>query len=631
MNPEESSIERLKRTLYSRNEDIIPKEKRTPVAPKEYDVPTDWGSKPNYDLPPEVIIKRNNAFFNKYFFGSVVFFLVSVGVAAFIFLGGLNTISSNNITMDIIAPTSVSSGEELSIGLSIKNGNRTTLEDATLFIDYPDGTESVLEENKPISHEEVALGVIENGQIKDHSLRVVLFGEKDTVKTFSFRIEYKVTGSNATFSKEKTYEVLIGSSPIILELDYPKEVNSGQNITIDVSVTSNSSVPIKDAIVKIEYPYGFTYKGSNIKPVRDDSVWSIGDLKNGDKKIISINGVLIGQNLEDRSFRISAGTKSGGVFDFDTPLVSNLITMGIRKSFFDLEVDSYNNGVANPGATNGTSISWQNTLPDKIVDSTIEVKLSGNALDRSRVTVADQGFYRSVEDKIVWDKNTTSNLGDMSPGDSGRVSFSVASISNLVQPKLIKNPYIDLKIVISGERVGRDGGKVSSTEDVTIKISSVANLTSKSLRSTGPFSNSGPIPPKADMETTYTISWTLTNTTSDLRGTSVRAVLPQGVSWKGETSPSSEKITFDPDTRVVTWDIGNVSAGSGFTSSAKQVYFKLGIVPSLNQVSTVPNLLLSSNLTSIDSHTGAELKTFASQTNTKFEDGMPAGGDIVAN
>jgi hypothetical protein len=631
MNPEESSIERLKRTLYSRNEDIIPKEKRTPVAPKEYDVPTDWGSKPNYDLPPEVIIKRNNAFFNKYFFGSVVFFLVSVGVAAFIFLGGLNTISSNNITMDIIAPTSVSSGEELSIGLSIKNGNRTTLEDATLFIDYPDGTESVLEENKPISHEEVALGVIENGQIKDHSLRVVLFGEKDTVKTFSFRIEYKVTGSNATFSKEKTYEVLIGSSPIILELDYPKEVNSGQNITIDVSVTSNSSVPIKDAIVKIEYPYGFTYKGSNIKPVRDDSVWSIGDLKNGDKKIISINGVLIGQNLEDRSFRISAGTKSGGVFDFDTPLVSNLITMGIRKSFFDLEVDSYNNGIANPGATNGTSISWQNTLPDKIVDSTIEVKLSGNALDRSRVTVADQGFYRSVEDKIVWDKNTTSNLGDMSPGDSGRVSFSVASISNLVQPKLIKNPYIDLKIVISGERVGRDGGKVSSTEDVTIKISSVANLTSKSLRSTGPFSNSGPIPPKADMETTYTISWTLTNTTSDLRGTSVRAVLPQGVSWKGETSPSSEKITFDPDTRVVTWDIGNVSAGSGFTSSAKQVYFKLGIVPSLNQVSTVPNLLLSSNLTSIDSHTGAELKTSASQTNTKFEDGMPAGGDVVAN
>jgi hypothetical protein len=631
MNPEESSIERLKRTLYSRNEDIIPKEKRNPVLPKEFDVPTDWGSKPNYDLPPEVLIKRNNAFFNKYFFGSLLFFLVSVGVAAFIFLGGLNTISSNNIVMDITAPTSISSGEELSIGLSIKNENRTTLEDVTLFIDYPSGTESVLEENKTISHEEVSIGTIENGEIKDHSLRVVLFGEKDSVKNFIFRIEYKVKGSNAVFSKEKTYEVLIGSSPIILEIDYPKEVNSGQNIALNISVTSNSSVPIKDTLLKIEYPYGFTYKDSNVKPVRDNSVWSVGDLKNGDKKIISINGVLVGQNLEDRSFRVSAGTKIDNVFDFDTPLISSLITMGIRKSFFDLGVDSYNSGISNPGVSNNTSISWQNTLPDKIVDSTIEVRLSGNALDRSKVSVNDQGFYRSVEDKIIWDKNTTNLLGDMSPGDSGRVSFSVASMVNLVQPKLIKNPQINLKIVMSGERVGRDGGRVTSTEDVVIKISSVATLTSKSIRNTGPFTNTGPIPPKADTETTYTINWVVTNTTSDLKNAVVKSSLPPGVSWKGEISPTSEKVTYDPDTRMVTWDMGNVSAGAGFTSSPRQVYFKVGIVPSINQVGTVPNLLQQSNFTSSDTNTGIELKTSASQTDTRFTDGMPSAGDVVTN
>lgn len=631
MNPEESSIERLKRTLYSRNEDIIPKEKRNPVVPKEYDVPTDWGSKPNYDLPPEVLIKRNNAFFNKYFFGSLLFFLVSVGIAAFIFLGGLNTISSNNIAMDITAPTSISSGEELSIGLSIKNENRTTLEDVTLFIDYPSGTESVLEENKTISHEEVNLGTVENGEVKDHSLRVVLFGEKDSVKNFIFRIEYKVKGSNAVFSKEKTYEVLIGSSPIILEIDYPKEVNSGQNIALNISVTSNSSVPIKDTLLKIEYPYGFTYKDSNVKPVRDNSVWSVGDLKNGDKKIISINGVLVGQNLEDRSFRVSAGTKIDNVFDFDTPLISSLITMGIRKSFFDLSVDSYNSGISNPGVSNNTSISWQNTLPDKIVDSTIEVRLSGNALDRSKVSVGDQGFYRSVEDIIIWDKNTTNGLSDMSPGDSGRVSFSVASMVNLVQPKLIKNPQINLKIVMSGERVGRDGGRVTSTEDVVVKISSVATLTSKSIRNTGPFTNTGPIPPKADTETTYTINWVVTNTTSDLKNAVVKSSLPPGVSWKGEISPSSEKVTYDPDTRMVTWDMGNVSAGAGFTSSPRQVYFKVGIVPSINQVGTVPNLLQQSNFVSNDTNTGAELKTSASQTDTKFTDGMPSAGDVVTN
>ncbi len=52
-------------------------------------------------------------------------------------------ISSNNLTIDVVAPTSISSGEERSIGLSIVNGNRTDLEGATLFITYPEGAEKV--------------------------------------------------------------------------------------------------------------------------------------------------------------------------------------------------------------------------------------------------------------------------------------------------------------------------------------------------------------------------------------------------------------------------------------------------------------------------------------------------------
>jgi hypothetical protein len=56
----------------------------------------------------------------------------------------------------------------------------------------------------------------------------------------------------------------------------------------------------------------FTYKDSNIKPLRDNSVWNVGDLKDGDKKTLSVTGVLVGQNLEDRTFNISAGTPKPG-------------------------------------------------------------------------------------------------------------------------------------------------------------------------------------------------------------------------------------------------------------------------------------------------------------------------------
>jgi hypothetical protein len=617
---EESSIERLKRTLYSRNEKLVPKEKRTPVSAREFDVPSTWGDKPDYSIKPEIIVKRNNSFFNKFLLGSLVFFIASVAIAVFIFFGGINMISSNNLTVDVIAPTSVSSGEELSIGLSIVNGNRTDLEEATLFITYPEGATGVGEDDRDLSHEEISLGVIPKGDSAEHSVRAVLFGEKDSIKSFSFRIEYKVKGSNAVFSKEKIYDVIIGSSPILLEVKYPKEVNSGQDITLSVEVTSNSTVPIKDLLVKIDYPYGFTYKNSTIKPVRNDFVWSLGDLKNGDKKKFEIVGTLLGQNMEDRSFRISAGNKTGNVYDFDTVLVSNTITLGLRKSFFDLTVTAGNNFVSTVGNVIPVNIKWQNTLPDKVVDANIEVLISGNAVDDSKVNVGNSGYYSSVNDTVFWTKNENQSLSDVSPGDSGNFSLTLASLPNLVQPKFIKNPHIDLKVSMSGDRSGRDSGQINSTQTVVIKISTVASITAKVLRDNGPFTNTGQIPPKADKETTYTINWLVTNTTSDLKGAIARAELPQGVTWKGETSPSSEKITYNPDTRIVTWDIGSVSAGSGFVNSPRQVYFKVGLVPNVVQVGTAPNLVSEIDMTSTDVYTEKQIESNAPQVNTRFSD-----------
>ncbi len=618
--PNESSIDRLKRNLYSRNEKLIPKEKRTAVEPKEFDVPSSWGDKPDYSISPETIVKRNNSFFNKFLVGSLLFFVVSIGIAVFIFFGGINMISSNNLSVDIIAPTSVSSGEELSIGLSIVNGNRTDLEESTLFITYPEGAMTVGEDEKDITHEEINLGVVPKGGSAEHGVRVALFGEKDSIKTFSFRIEYKVKGSNAVFSKEKTYDVIIGSSPILLDVKYPKEINSGQDITMTVEVTSNSTVPIKDLLVKIDYPYGFTYKSSTIKPVRNDSVWSLGDLKNGDKKKFDIVGALVGQNMEDRSFRISAGNKSGSVYDFDTVLVSNTITMGLRKSFFDLNVRAGNNSVGTVGDSIPVNVKWQNTLPDKITDANIQIVLTGNALDESKVNVMAGGYYSSLNDLATWTKNENASLADIAPGDSGDIALSVGSLSNLVQPKFIKNPFINLKISMTGNRSGRDGGVVNSTQDVVIKISTVASITSKALRDSGPFTNTGTVPPKADKETTYTINWVVTNTTSDLKGTVARAELPQGVFWKGETSPSTEKISYNSDTRIVIWDIGPVTAGSGFVNSPKQVYFKVGLTPSVVQVGSVPNLTSAVDMLATDTYTEKEVKTSALPVNTRFSD-----------
>ena len=89
MSFEESRIERLKKSLYSRNENVVPKEKRTPVQPisgDELNVPKSWGAPPSFALSPEGgPVKRNNRFFNKFLLISVIFFFIALGVATLSF------------------------------------------------------------------------------------------------------------------------------------------------------------------------------------------------------------------------------------------------------------------------------------------------------------------------------------------------------------------------------------------------------------------------------------------------------------------------------------------------------------------------------------------------------------------
>jgi hypothetical protein len=153
-----------------------------------------------------------------------------------------------------------------------------------------------------------------------------------------------------------------------------------------------------------------------------------------------------------------------------------------------------------------------------------------------------------------------------------------------------------------------------------VKILSTLALTSKTQRAVGPFTNSGPIPPKADQESTYTVTWTLSNTTNDLKDGLVTAELPVGVVWKGETAPISERINYSPDTRVISWNVGNISAGAGFNYSPKTASFKVGITPSINQIGAVPTLVTNIRASALDTFANSPVSSTADDASTQFSD-----------
>jgi hypothetical protein len=160
--------------------------------------------------------------------------------------------------------------------------------------------------------------------------------------------------------------------------------------------------------------------------------------------------------------------------------------------------------------------------------------------------------------------------------------------------------------------------KIVSTASRTAKIISDLMLTSRLTYFTGPFINSGPIPPRAEKETTYTVTWSITSTVNDTHDVVVKAALPTYVRWMNVVSPASEDISFNPVGGEVVWNVGEVEAHRGLINPPREVSFQLAFNPSLSHVGTAPEIIGETTLEGVDSFTDTLLRSAKKGLTTKL-------------
>jgi len=156
------------------------------------------------------------------------------------------------------------------------------------------------------------------------------------------------------------------------------------------------------------------------------------------------------------------------------------------------------------------------------------------------------------------------------------------------------------------------------------------SLSSKINYSLGPFSNSGPIPPKADLMTTYTVTWSLSNSSNDVSEVEVSARLPSYVGWLANFTPSNENLSYNSTNGVVTWDVGHLDNGTGFGAPSREISFQISLLPSLSQVGIRPTLVGETELRGIDDFTGANLDSTKGALTTRLssEEGSGSGSVV---
>ncbi len=614
---DKSKIEELKKSLYSRTSPEIRTKRRLRFLRKELgDIKTDW-EHPNDDQQDIEMTKEYDdhsmSFFNKFFIGSLVFFIIALGIGAYLFFNGANIVSANNIDITVSGPISVAGGSKASFDIQVFNKNNIQLNTVDMAVDFPSGAVDVIDTSKELKQYRELVGDIKPGGIGQKNVSAVLYGEENSKKEITVTISYRVNGSNAVFQKQKTFEVIINSSPLSLTVDSYKEITAGEQFEMKVNISSNSNEVIKNLILKTVYPFGFEYISSEPKTVGDSTTWNIGDIPPSGKKTVIIRGKLQGQNDETRVFRFKIGSENKNVSNtIGTEFVSYSEEISIRKPFLNVGIDIDNN-VENTeyiglfDSPENVSITWFNNLDVPISDAEIYVKLSGNAYDKFSVS-PDKGNFKSADNEIVWNKITNEELSSIPAGGSGKVSFNIVP-KEKNDPKGITNPGIKIDVSVSGKRLSENNvpESIASGASRKVKLSSKLNLSSQIVRSSGPFQNTGPIPPKAEKETTYTVIWTVDNTVNTISGAEVKSSLPAYVNFVGKTSPSDEDIQYNPNTHEIVWNVGNVDTQTLRNGHRRQVSFQISFTPSISQVNTSPVLINKVTLTGQDDFTNAQL------------------------
>ncbi|MEI6580720.1 MAG: hypothetical protein WCO07_00940 [bacterium] len=632
-------IEEMKTKLFSKNYEVKIEHRDGFVYKNDKKVPESWAKEEQMKSNIQEKFFKKTSVFKKFFIFSIVFFVLALGYASYMFFAGGNTVSNDNIDIAVLGNTFTAGGEELPLQIEITNRNSSLLELADLIVEYPKGSSGDL--SKDTERLRDSLGTIPSGAIKKDNMKVVLFGEQGSVRQVRVALEYRVEGSNAIFVKEKFFDVTISSAPIDLTVDAPTEISPNQDITLKVKATLNATKTASKILVKFDYPVGFQFISSNPVPSIGNNIWSLGDLSPGAERDISVTGKMLDvSDGEEKTFHIYSGAQA----DSDSTnigVVFNSLghTVLIKKPF--IEAKLFINGVYQREYASDSKtmiqgeIRWMNNLETKINNLQIEAKLYGNALDRKTI-VAREGFYNSLNDTIIWDKNSQYNFAEVNPGDSGSVSFSVSPLSLFSDLNgMLPDPTLNIDVSISGKQAleGNAITELKNSESKIVRIISDVGLASKALYYFGPFQNTGPIPPKKENETTYTVSWSLSNSSNNISKTQIRSTFPQWVRFVGNVSPASEDLTYNPSTKEIIWNVGNIPKGTGITEAGREVFFQIAFTPSSSQVGTAPVILNDTVLTGHDDFANVDVRVNKAALNTRLpnDTAFPTNGDRVVD
>lgn len=544
----------------------------------------------------------------------IAIFIIVILIAAAAIFWGRHSFSKAKVEIDIEVPEEIASGEEISLMIKYENNNRVDLGDAYLIIDYPMGTFSL--EGKEIFQEEKSLGTILRKSEGEKEFRIRFVGEEGSAKSLVAKLNYQPQNINSRFENSALLRIEINSVLIGIDIEGSEETTSGQEVSYLIEYENKTDDDISDLKMELSYSDDFEFKIAEPNPIEEDNIWQIDLLKSGQKKTIDLKGILRGEERENKILKATIGRTENDNFlqysqkEFITqispsPLLLRLELQGIEDK---CNVDS--------GERLNYKIEFKNNTDIALVELVLKVHLNNKVFDFQTLDL-DEGFFDSRQGIITWSGGDVSALSLLEPNQSDEVSFSVKIRDPLMFSYNDKN--LQARILAEIETLAVPA-KFSVSElrvekELVCRVNSQLALQIKGYRYEPgtKITNTGPIPPKVDQLTTYTIHWQISNSSNDVENVRIWAILPQGIEWFDNytNEVSDSQFYYNERTKELIWQIDKVPAGTGVIFPTYELVFQIGLRPSVNQINQTPTLINESSIEGKDSFTKVILKDFS--------------------
>jgi Domain of unknown function DUF11 len=543
-----------------------------------------------------------------------LFILVTLASSMYLFLGA-NQISVKNVSLTVSAPFAVAAGEKVPLQISVSNQNSIQIESVTLILNYPPGTKTADEAAKDLYEERIPVEVIAAGEAINVPANILLFGEENEEKEIKATVEYRVSGSNGVFIKEaEPIKVKINSSPLVVRVESVDKVSSGQEIEFKITLKSNAAAIQRNILVSAALPSSFTFIKSDPEPSYGQNEWLFDQITPGSSVTITLRGRVSGMQNETSDVQFAVGSpRSDNQFIMGSVLAKTKASYTIERPFIevivDINQDTDGEAIIDRGVDSDVIVTVKNTLDETIYDMRVEVAPKGNLIRDSQVNVSS-GFYESSSKTIRYEVSGMASLAEVNPGESRSFAFMIKA-----DPKQTTGSF-DISTNVYARRVSQANAteQIVGTAVAQAKYSSEIKLDAQVGYNDGKFTDTGSVPPIAEKETTYTITFAAETGVNDASNMVMTTTLPQYVSWLNKFDGEG-KVEFNPVSKQLRWEIGSMSAGT-----QKQLQIQVSLLPSVKQVGKSLLIVGNQELRAKDRFTNVDLKAQNSSLNNELSE-----------